>query len=846
MTKIPTDFSEKAKWFEMLIDPRNNCQNLRAFCKNIFGCKLEKNQYWALRDMLDPKVRFIYLTNARQAGKTHTIALFQAIAAIFPEFVIPNYEGKGNSYIFAPKKEQAEISFERFSNFVHFNDYNIYSGSIVTDKFDRITFRNGFEVRAITASRNAEIEGLTTHIIILDESQAISPYKVRECLTGDTLIPLADGSYATIKEIVKNKLNVLTPNGEEKPIKYFEYAEDTIYEITLANGKILKCNANHNHLTYHKNWRGLKKGATKKLNTLELKKGYRLALIDKLPYFGHTGDYKDGFIVGSFLGDGCLRGSSTPQYTGSLEETNYLFSILKEKYNINLKIRKINSSNKIVASSFSSPSNTKLCKNCNPLTNYFKAIGLWNKKGENKEIPNKDWSKKFLKGLIVALIETDGSIILNNSGNGYIIFNNISEKLIRQLQHYLIKFGIHSNINVYKNNGSFNYKSKPLWTLTIKGIEDITRFYKNFKLIKKQHKLEKLYNGRKNHNGRNISKHYSKALRFSRIKTIKKLPKKEKVYCVQISEPHQWVINDIVSYQSIIPMGGGVKKGAKIIQAGVPGILGSHFHKAYKNRFDPETNPYGYVHHVYPWEACPRVVANLDYVMNMKKEDPDSFERNYELKWERSNHGYFITYEQYEACEEEYDPQEMYKKAIENNWPMYWGIDFAKLRDATVVITIAQNPENGHFYIVGNIVSFRGTDYIDQIGYIKNIFVPGHIKHTCADKSSVGEMPVEVLNDGGILTTGINFNLQSKDKIYKNLRYQIQNKLIHWPKELPNKEYRTFKQELLELEIEHKTTGLISVHHNLDDNLAHDDYPDSLCLAVFAGTEYIEPNVSFM
>jgi len=475
MNKIPTNLSEKAKWFYMLIDPSNNCRNLRAFCKNIFNCKLEKNQYWALRDMLDPKIRFIYLSNSRQAGKTHTIAMFQAIVAIFPEFVIPNYSNAGNAYVFAPKKEQAEISFERFSGFVHFNDYNIYTDTIVTDKYDRISFRNGFEVRAITASRNAEIEGLTTHIIILDESQAISPYKVRE---------------------------------------------------------------------------------------------------------------------------------------------------------------------------------------------------------------------------------------------------------------------------------------------------------------------------------------------------------------------------------SVLPMGSGIKGGAKIIQAGVPGILGSHFHRAYKNKYDSKTNPTGYVHHVYPWKDCPRL--DINYIMTLKNDDPDSFERNYELKWERSNYGYFITYEEYETCEEDYDPFILYKKAIENNWPMYWGIDFAKLRDSTIVLTIAQNPENENFYIVGNILEFIGTEYIDQIGYIKTAYIPGHIKHTCADKSSVGEMPVETLNDGGILTTGINFNLQSKDRIYKNLRNKIQQKLIHWPKKLPNKEYRRFKQQLLELEIEYKTTGLISVHHNLDDNLAHDDYPDALCLSVWAATEYIEPNISFI
>jgi hypothetical protein len=472
---IPTNLSEKAIWFNKLLDPTDNCKNLRAFCLNIFDCKLEKNQYWALRDMLDPRIRFIYFSNARQGGKTHVIALFQAIASLFPEFIIPDYASKGNAYVFAPKKEQAEISFERFSNFVHFNKYNIYSNSIIVDKFDKMAFRNGFEVRAITASRNAEIEGLTSFIIIADESQAISPYKFRE---------------------------------------------------------------------------------------------------------------------------------------------------------------------------------------------------------------------------------------------------------------------------------------------------------------------------------------------------------------------------------SIQPMGGGIKGGAKIIQCGVPGLLGSHFHKAYKNKYDPQNNTSGYVHHVYPWQDCPRL--DLKYIMNIKNEDPDSFERNYELKWERSNYGYFTTYEEYEACEEDYDPHLLYKKAMENNWPIYWGIDFAKLRDSTVLTQLAQNPENGHYYVVGDIITFNGTEYIDQIGYIKNIYVPGHIKHTCADKSSVGEMPVEVLNDGGILTTGISFSIQAKDKMYKVLRYQIQNKLIHWPKKLPNKEYRKFKQELLELEIEHKTTGLISVHANEDDNLAHDDHPDSLCLAVYAGTEYVEPNISFI
>jgi hypothetical protein len=251
---IPTNISEKAVWFNKLLDPTDNCKNLRAFCLNIFDCKLEKNQYWALRDMLDPKVRLIYYSSGRQSGKTQVLALYHVITALFPEFVILAYAGRGNAYIFAPKKEQAEISFERFSNFVHFNKYNVFSDSIVADKFDKMTFRNGFEVRAITASRNAEVEGLTTHIQTLDE-----------CLVSSCSIYTYDGKdyrKKTIKTIVENNLpikvlsfNKITHSKEYKTItNYFKkpLKNGKIYKIRIKTEdgiKTLECTGEHKIMT---------------------------------------------------------------------------------------------------------------------------------------------------------------------------------------------------------------------------------------------------------------------------------------------------------------------------------------------------------------------------------------------------------------------------------------------------------------------------------------------------------------------------------------------------------------------------------------------------------------------
>jgi hypothetical protein len=467
----------RRRHFKRLIHggPNNRCKSLRAYVKKVFGRKLERNQFKALRDMLDPKVRKIYYSTARQAGKTETIAIFQAIASMFPEFVIPQYEGRANCYVFAPKQEQAQISFERYANIIRNNSAEMFpQEDFITDKADRIRVKNGFEVRAITASRNAEIEGLTTHIIILDESQAISPYKVRE---------------------------------------------------------------------------------------------------------------------------------------------------------------------------------------------------------------------------------------------------------------------------------------------------------------------------------------------------------------------------------SIFPMGGGVPGGAKIIQCGLPGLLGSHFHKAYKNKYHPVDNPHGYVHHVYPWRECPRVQE--DYIMTLKSEDDQSFARNYELSWDKNGFGYFVDETQYENCELDYDPISLRKKAIDYGWEFHWGLDFAKLRDSTVLTEIVIDPETSTKYIV-RLIELPGVDYIQQVAYFADMYNPSQIVHVMADQTCVGEVIVELMNDKGIRTTGIVFTTKSKDGMYKNLRKDIQQQNIRWPIKPKGEVWKKFKQQMLELEVEFRLNGQMSVHHNLDDNLARDDYPDSLALCCWSPDHYIPPQIGFL
>jgi len=815
---------ERKLWFQKILSRRDNCKNLRAFVYNIFGVKLYSNQVKSLRDFLDPSIKKVLFSCARQGGKTMDIAIACAIIPIFYDNI--------HMYIFAPKQEQAQISFERFSSLVHTNPYNIYAGSLAVDKSDRIKFSNGTEIRAVTASRNAEIEGLTCHIIVLDEAQAISPFKVRECVSGNMRIPLPTGDYATMPEIIKKQLKVITPDGPERPIRYFNAGIDILHAIYLDNGKILKVNKNHKHLVYSKNWRDIKSGAVKKLRTDELKVGHRLAVADKLPYFGNEGTYDDGLIVGSFLGDGSIC-NDKPEFCGCPKFVSIISSVIWKKYNLKFKLKPIKS--KILEGVFTNNKGGKW--NSNPLTKYFRDMGMWGMKGEFKQIPNKQWSKKFLRGLIVGLIETDGCISHVKEKKGIISFGNISKELVIQLQDYLVKFGIHGTIFHKKNNKGFGKNPKPFYILSIKGIEDIRRFHKNFQLITKQKVLNEIVDNMKNKSPRISSRHYPKGIRFMQIKKIEQ-SETENVYCVEVKK-HLWIVDGIITGNSIYPMGGAVPGGAKIIQCGVPGVRGTHFHKAFKNKYDQKINPLGYVQHIYPWDKCP--ILDRDYVLARKAEDPISFATQYELSWEKSNIGMFLSEEDWARCIVHYELRDKKGKPLRGE---FMGIDFAKLRDSTVITELRQDPDHlEQFYVVG-WWELSGVDYASQIGFIKNLW-HNELKQIYADKSSVGEGPLDVLRQTGMPIEGFNFDIQHKDKLYKNLANFIQKGQIHWPASTPRgfeKEYAHFKQQMMELEKEFKLSGLISVHHNLDDSLGRDDFPDSIALAVWAATHFIEPS----
>lgn len=450
------------EWLKKILDPKMGGRNLYAYVYNCFGKKLYPEQIEALQAMLDPNIPLLLISFARQAGKTECIALYDAIA--------PAFFNNINIYTFGPKLEQAQISFERASTFIRHNKYNMYDKALITDKADRMKFSNGTQVRAVSASLNSEIEGLTFHVGILDESQKISSYKVQE---------------------------------------------------------------------------------------------------------------------------------------------------------------------------------------------------------------------------------------------------------------------------------------------------------------------------------------------------------------------------------AILPMGGAT--GAKIIQVGVPRVKGTHFHQAWKN---PK-----YHKIIRPWKECEGL--DKDYVMSLSI-DPEIFATQYELRWTDAS-SLFLAEEAWARCEtdkmkviDEHGNISEIKYKFEDVIGNFWGIDFAKVHDATVII---EGIAVGEELYITNWWEMKGNKYDEQIGFIVDLARERKPELIMADKSSVGDAVIDLLEEKGLNIQGVNFDIHNKDRLYKDLRQRIYERKIHWPTKEYFKEsslrnkmyYKKFVQQCRDLEIEHKSSGLISVHHP-EIGGAHDDWPDALALVNKAAAEYVPPN----
>ncbi len=138
---------------------------------------------------------------------------------------------------------------------------------------------------------------------------------LRECVTGDTLVALADGRHVPIASLVGTTPEVIAmaPNGKlvtATSDKVWLVGKKPVFDVRLASGRSIRCTAKH-RLYGADGWKRLE----------ELQVGDRLAIARALPSPAETTRWSDNQValLGQLIGDGSYLKQQPMRYTTESE-----------------------------------------------------------------------------------------------------------------------------------------------------------------------------------------------------------------------------------------------------------------------------------------------------------------------------------------------------------------------------------------------------------------------------------------------------------------------------------------------------------------------------------------------
>ncbi|MBI4044477.1 MAG: DUF87 domain-containing protein [Candidatus Diapherotrites archaeon] len=331
------------------------------------------------------------------------------------------------------------------------------------------------------SGKNILLDGLNPHVVFVCGARGSG-----KCLTGDTLITLENGRLVPISELENESGKIL---GLQHDLKisglhregFFKRTVEKILKIRLRSGKEIKLTPEHPLLTLE-GWK----------EAQALEPGSRIATPRVLPSFGTevARDYKikllayliaEGHLSNHFV----LFSNTDEKIKSEFFESVYAFdanlridehgkpncfrvSAVKKEIDISNIVR--NEKGQFTPDGF-------IVAQKNALIKWLIELGIYGKLSKEKFIPETylQLRKEQLALFLNRLFSCDGSIYrVNNRRNNWCVdYASSSEKLIRQVQNLLLRFGILSTLRqktVKTNNKNFH-----VFELIIYG-ENVLRF----------------------------------------------------------------------------------------------------------------------------------------------------------------------------------------------------------------------------------------------------------------------------------------------------------------------------------------------------------------------------------
>ena len=283
---------------------------------------------------------------------------------------------------------------------------------------------------------------------------------LRECVTGDTRVMLADGSRQPIKSLVGQQPEVLTIDHEGKLATarsdlVWEVGPRPVYRINLASGRSIRCTSEHRLRTLW-GWRRVE----------EIRFGDRLGVVRHLPEPSAQMSWSDHALIllGHLVGDGSYIKHQPLRYTTASEENSEVVREAAESMGSVVKRRegRGNWHQLLISGNGNRWHPAGVGK-------WLKELGIFGQRSREKTLPNEifqlppDQVALFVRHLWA----TDGSITVARNGRVRIYFSTASQQLARDVSDLLLKFGVCARVRHVRHP-----QSEGWFTVDVSGAKD--------------------------------------------------------------------------------------------------------------------------------------------------------------------------------------------------------------------------------------------------------------------------------------------------------------------------------------------------------------------------------------
>ena len=304
-----------------------------------------------------------------------------------------------------------------------------------------------------------------------DKRPLLSDLRESGCLTADTRILRADtGCEVSLGELMESgEQNVSVWSLDERlrlvpriMTHAFPSGTKEVFRVRLTSGREVHATANHPFLTLD-GWIPLGGLAPQS----------RVAIPRQVPAPLHTHEAPEPEIVmlAHLLGDGSFIKNQPIRYA-STDEANLAAVTQAARHFGITAIRDDYEAARCTTLRLPAPYRLARGRR-NPIAAWLHPMGLFGLRSHEKFIPSRIFSlsQTQLALFLRHLWATDGSVTVANSGAVRVYYGTTSEKLARQLQTLLLRFGIIARLHAVGN-----VYGHPQWTVDVKGVKDQRRF----------------------------------------------------------------------------------------------------------------------------------------------------------------------------------------------------------------------------------------------------------------------------------------------------------------------------------------------------------------------------------